>query len=243
MAKKIIISGASSGIGRQAAIDLSSKGYEIIALGRNEEKLIELLDNLNGNNNTYKLLDLENEEAVKSVFLELKSDGIKVSGIVACAGSHIVKPIKVSKNIDYQSMMSNNFYSFTNIVSNIGKLLEKDASIIVISSAGVIRSAKAVSGYAASKMALEGFVRSAALEFSKNGVRVNVISPGVVLTEMTKEFMASIGEEATSQMLDSHPLGVGSPQDVSNLINFLISTNSKWITGQNIVIDGGFSIN
>tara|TARA_B110000879_G_scaffold212698_1_gene310271 strand:+ start:2503 stop:3234 length:732 start_codon:yes stop_codon:yes gene_type:complete len=243
MSKKIIISGASSGIGMQAAIDLSLEGYEIIALGRNEKKLIELMKKLKGNDNIYKILDLEIEEDVKSTFSELKSDGVKVSGVVACAGAHMVKPIKVSKNSDYHSLMSNNFYSFTNMVSNIGKLLEKDASIIAISSAGVIRSAKAVSAYAASKMALEGFIRSAALEFSKSGVRVNVISPGVVLTDMTKEFMTSIGTEASSQMSESHPLGLGSPQDVSNLINFLISKNSKWITGQNIVIDGGFSIN
>ena len=243
MAKKIIISGASSGIGRQAAIDLSINGYEIIALGRREDKLIELLNELNGKNNIYKVLDLENEEAVKTIFLDLKTEGIKVSGLVACAGSHMVKPIKVSKNSDYHSLMSSNFYSFTNILSSIGKLIEKEASIVVISSAGVIRSAKAVSAYAASKMALEGCVRSAALEFAKSGIRVNLISPGVVLTDMTKDFMTSIGEDAASNMIESHPLGVGTPEDVSNLINFLISNHSRWITGQNIVIDGGFSIN
>ena len=243
MNKKIIISGAFSGIGMQAAIDLSLKGYEIIALGRNEQKISNLSNKLHGKNHIFKIVDLEIEEDVKKVLLDLKNNGIKVSGVVCCAGSHMVKPIKVSKNTDYKSLMASNFYSFTNIISNIGKLIEKDSSIVGISSAGVIRSAKAVSAYASSKMALEGFVRSAALEFARNGVRINLISPGVVSTEMTKEFMSSIGLEASEQMNQSHPLGIGSPEDVSNLINFLISNKSKWITGQNIIIDGGFSIN
>jgi NAD(P)-dependent dehydrogenase (short-subunit alcohol dehydrogenase family) len=243
MNKKIIVSGAFSGIGMQAAIDLSLDGYEIIALGRSEEKIVNLSSKLHGQNHIFQIVDLEIEKDIKKVFLDLKKNKVKVSGLVCCAGSHMVKPIKVSKSEDYQTLMSSNFYSFTNIVSNIGKLLENNSSITVISSAGVIRSAKAVSAYASSKMALEGFVRSAALEFARNGIRINLISPGVVSTEMTKKFMSSIGTEASEEMHQSHPLGIGSPKDVSNLIKFLISDKSKWITGQNIIIDGGFSIN
>jgi len=243
MNKKIIVSGAFSGIGMQAAVDLSLEGYEIIAFGRDEKKIENLSNKLHGQNHIFKIVDLEIEEDIKKVFLDLKKNKIKASGLVCCAGSHMVKPIKVSKNNDYKTLMSSNFYSFTNMVSNVGKLLENNSSIIAISSAGVIRSAKAVSAYASSKMALEGFVRSAALEFARSGIRINLISPGVVSTEMTKEFMSSIGSEASEQMHQSHPLGIGAPEDVSNLIKFLISDKSKWITGQNIVIDGGFSIN
>ena len=139
--------------------------------------------------------------------------------------------------------MENNFYSFTNVLCNISKILNKNASIVSVSSAGVMRSAAAVSAYAASNKAIEGFIKSAAIEFSQNKIRVNAIAPGVVLTEMTEGFIKSIGESAAKDMKDNHPLGFGKPRDVSNLIEFLVSDRSVWITGQTIVIDGGFSIN
>ena len=84
--------------------------------------------------------------------------------------------------------------------------------------------------------------RSAALELASTGVRVNTILPGVVKTEMTNEFLGSLGEQASQDVINRHPLGIGMPEDVANLIHFLISDNSRWITGQSLVIDGGFSI-
>ena len=241
--KTALITGASSGIGLDSAILLSKMGYKIIAVGRNQEKLDECIKSCKGDANFSIKASLNDEKEVKSFIKELKNENVRLDAVICCAGKHIVKPIRISKLKDYSTLMENNFYSFTNVLCNISKILNKDASIVAVSSAGVMRSAAAVSAYAASKKAIEGFIKSAAIEFAQNKIRVNAIAPGVVLTEMTEGFIKSIGERAAKDMKDSHPLGFGKPRDVSNLIEFLVSDRSVWITGQTVVIDGGFSIN
>ncbi len=241
--KTVLITGATSGIGLDASIYLSKLGYSIIAIGRDKDKLEKCLSSLSGNQNKSYIASLENEDEVKALFKELKEINIKVDAVICCAGSHAIKPVRVSKLADYRSAMENNFYSFTNVICNVSKIINKNASIVAVSSAGVVRSAKAVSAYASSKTALEGFIKSASLEFANNKIRINAIAPGVVLTKMTEGFIESIGEKAADEMELSHPLGFGEPRDVSYLLEFLISDKSRWLTGQTIILDGGFSIN
>ena len=240
--KNILITGASSGIGAETSILLSHSGYRIIACSKNKNKLDDLGKKLQGKGHIQEAIDLEDEKLVKNLLTRLKKDNIKLSGLVCSAGAHLVKPIRITKKEDYQRIFLTNFITTSNILSNVLKILLPNASILILSSAGANRASAAISAYAASKNALEGLMRSAALEFASKGIRVNAILPGVVETEMTRKFLDSIGESATEQVIKRHPLGLGKPEDIASLIKFLISEKARWITGQSIVIDGGFSI-
>lgn len=240
--KVIFITGASSGIGAETSKLLSENGYKIILSGRNEEKLSNVFNSLEGSGHSIKVLDAEDESSVKETLKSLKKEGIELSGLICSAGSHLVKPLRITKKSDFESLFSSNFLSATNFLSNVTKILRPNSSIVLLGSAGVTRANAAVSAYVSAKMALEGLSRSAALELSNVGIRVNTILPGVVQTEMTKEFLKSLGDKASQEVIDRHPLGIGMPEDVANLILFLISDKSRWITGQSLIIDGGFSI-
>ena len=240
--KTILITGVSSGIGASAALELASEGYRIIGLARNKEKIEAFSEQIEGEKNIFDCVDLEDEASTKSFLKSIKKEDIKLSGIVCSAGSHEVRPLRITKKKDYERLFSANFLSVSNVISNVTRILDSPSSIVIISSAGVIRAASAVSSYVSSKMALEGLMRSAALEFAPMNVRINCILPGVVETDMTKEFLSSIGQEAADEVRSRHPLGLGEPEDVAGLIKYLLSDRSKWITGQSIVIDGGFSI-
>jgi NAD(P)-dependent dehydrogenase (short-subunit alcohol dehydrogenase family) len=240
--KVIFISGASSGIGAETAFLLSKNGYKLILSGRNEDKLKKVYKNLEGPGHCIKVLDAEDEPSVKETLKSLKKEGTELSGLICSAGAHLVKPLRITKKSDFESLFSSNFLSASNFLCNASKILSPDSSVVLLGSAGVIRANAAVSAYVSAKMALEGLTRSAALELSGSGIRVNAILPGVVQTDMTKEFLKSIGDKASQEVLDRHPLGIGMPEDIANLVKFLISDESRWITGQSLIIDGGFSI-
>lgn len=243
MKKNILITGASSGIGSCASVYLSNQNYGVILCGRNVDRLEEVKDKVSDENAIIKSLDLSCEESVKDFSLELKNLEIKLDGIICCAGEHSVKPIKVSKSQDYIQLFKSNFITASNVITKMQRLLNNYSSIVLVGSAATKKSAAAVSAYASSKSALDGLLKSSAIEFAPKNIRVNMISPGVVETEMTKTFLNSIGEHAAEEVRKGHPLGLGKSEDVCQLIEFLISEKSTWITGQEIVIDGGFSIN
>lgn len=243
MKKNILITGASSGIGAYASEYLANQNYRVIICGRNADRLMEIKNNTNNKETIIKSVDLSCDENVKEFYKELKNLDIKLDAIICCAGSHIVKPIRISKSQDYIDLFKSNFLTASNIITNMQKLLNQSSSIVLLSSAATKKSAAAVSAYVSAKSALDGLLKSSAIEFAPKKIRVNMISPGVVETEMTKRFLNSIGEQAAEEVRKGHPLGLGQSKDVCELIEFLISDKSSWITGQEIVIDGGFSIN
>lgn len=238
----IMVTGASSGIGASCCEYLASKNNRILLVGRNETKLNEVALKLSGSGHVIKIIDMEDEQKVIDFVNELKSDGVKLNGLVCSAGSHQVRPLRICRKEDYQDMFSSNVLTVTNILARISKVISSGSGVVLLGSAGTNRGASAVSAYAVAKSALDGLMRAAALEMSAQGVRVNVVAPGVVRTDMTKSFLASIGEVAAEAVTIRHPLGLGEPSDVAALVGFLLSSEAKWVTGQTIVIDGGFSI-
>ncbi|MCD6401334.1 MAG: SDR family oxidoreductase, partial [Anaerolineales bacterium] len=115
-------------------------------------------------------------------------------------------------------------------------------SIVVASSVAALRGTPALTGYGASKAAVDGAVRSLACELASRKIRVNSIAPGHVETEMNLKVKETLSKEAYEQIVKSHPLGIGQPFDVANLVAFLLSDEAKWITGTTIPVDGGFSV-
>ena len=237
--KHILITGGSSGIGRSTSVLCSKLNATITIIGRNELRLNETLSSLNGGGHNAISCDLTNSEAVNTMVDSLPM----LDGIVYCAG---IQETCLTKNVDKRildKLMNTNFNSTVLFNSQIQrrKKLKKNSSIVFVSSIAAFRYAEIGNAvYSSSKAALLSFARVLALELSNRKIRVNMVSPGMVHTPLQKQFDVTDDQFLKDEL--NYPLGYGSPEDVANLIAFLLSDASKWITGSDIVIDGGLTL-
>lgn len=240
----VLVTGATSGIGKEIAIQLSND-YNIVLHGRNLEKLNEVESLCSKKESTLiwscNLEEIEEVEYSLSQFLS--GNDIEIIKFVHCAGIMKMTPLKMSNlNILKQTFNVNVFAP--NLISKtlINKKINNGSlkSVVFISSNISNHGAKAMSAYGSSKSALDGLMRSLAIELAPK-VRVNSVLPGAVETEMTRDILAN--QELKQRMLASYPLGIGVPNDICQAVSFLLSENSRWITGQQITVDGGRTIN
>lgn len=240
--KTILITGASSGIGRETSIFLSQFDVKLILCGRNEVRLQDtLLVMKNQDKHQIKVGDLTD-----SAFINLLVDEIDVlNGIVLSAGIVKTTPFKFLQNQELDLIMKTNFNSPVSICQKLlkQKKIKRDSSIVFISSiAGNLIADKGNGAYAASKAALNGICKVMAIELAPQKIRVNCISPGMVRTPMTESELEAVTQEQLISNEKQYPLGYGDPIDIASSVAFLISDASKWITGTSLVVDGGFSI-
>jgi len=241
--KKIIVTGASSGLGRAICIKLSNLGATVFLVARDEDRLVATMKNMNGDGHKLIPFDLNNFNDYEQLFEILKPHGC-LSGLVHFAGIRKTLPIRSTKVNDLKEIFNINLFAFMELVRFFSKkntVHHDGASIVVASSVLSLRGAAALAGYSASKAAVDGAVRCFACELASKKIRVNSIAPGHVETEMNLAVRKQISEEAYEYIIKSHPLGIGRPADVANLVAFLISDEARWITGAVIPIDGGFS--
>lgn len=240
--KTILITGASSGIGRQCAIDCSKMGAKVVAIGRNKERLDEVVAEMEGKGVSYSF-DLDNVEGIKELIITIVEEKGKLDGFIHAAGIELTNPVKLTKFADYVSLFQVNCLSAFEIVKNLGiKTFNKGGSIVLISSISGIIARMGLSAYAASKGALMSAARVMALEMSSREIRVNTVSPGTILTPMMKKALDEMGEEERKKRIEGFPLGLGKTTDISNVCIYLLSDASRWVTGQNIIVDGGYTI-
>jgi NAD(P)-dependent dehydrogenase (short-subunit alcohol dehydrogenase family) len=242
--KTIVITGASSGIGRQTAIDCGRAGAKVILFGRNRDKLMETLA-LMERTETHFLVsaDFSDNTSIERAVNEHLSN-TKVHGVVNCAGMSTTLPLRSVTDEKLDEFFKVNVFSaltLTRFLTKPAFLEQGGASVIFVASVmGVVgESAKTI--YSATKGALISAARSMALELAAKKVRVNCISPGVVVTPMTDNAVYSQDAEARTKIESLHPLGVGTTQDISNACVFLLSDASRWITGSNLIVDGGYT--
>jgi NAD(P)-dependent dehydrogenase (short-subunit alcohol dehydrogenase family) len=242
--KNIIITGASSGIGRQCAITASQLGANIALIGRNEQRLQATYSCLELGNHLIVPCDVTNytvlEERVSYIVNKLD----KVNGFIHSAGIDLTKPLKTMRADDYETLFATNVISgfeIARLISNKKYLSPAGASFIYLSSIMGILGEPGRVGYCASKGALVSAVKAMALEFISKKVRVNCLLLGIVETEMVKNMFESLLDESRQSIINKHPLGLGKPDDVAYFCAFLLSDLSRWITGSSIVIDGGYS--
>ncbi|MBK7107101.1 MAG: SDR family oxidoreductase [Ignavibacteriae bacterium] len=240
--KTILITGASSGIGKATSIICSELGANLIVLGRNEIKLNNTLLQLNGSTHSSFIGDLNEKVFIEDLVNKCPLlDGIVHSaGIIEYLPSKFYTPEKISKVININYTMP--FY-FTNLLLKQKKIKNNSSIVFLSSISGVKGGGQAISSYAGSKAALIGTSKIMALEVAKQNIRVNCIAPGMVETEMTEATQKSLSEEAINKDKLKYPLGYGDPKDIANAIVFLLSDASRWITGTTLIIDGGFSCN
>lgn len=236
--KKILITGATGGIGKEIVSTCLSLGAKVFAVGRNSEKLDEYRSN---KNLTILKCDLRAYEDVNELLTKLES----LDGIVHCVGKIYPYPIKFIKQKHFNEVFTINTESIITLTSQLfqQKLISKNASLVFISSISVNHPYMGGSLYVASKAAIEAFSKSVALEFAHDHIRSNCISPALVQTEIYEQTKGAYTQDQWNQILSQYPLGIGKPKDVANLSVFLLSDLSCWITGTTIRMDGGLLLN
>ena len=242
--KNIVITGASSGIGRQCAVECSKAGARAVLIARNKERLEETLNQLDGEGHLIFSIDITEYEKIKNIIDETVNAIGKIDGFIHSAGIELTKPFSLTKPAEFENLYKVNVVSgfeFARIISSNKYINENGGSFIFIASVMSVVSTPAIITYSASKGALAAGVKSMALELASKKIRVNCISPGVVETDLTKSFLNKLTEEAKNEIYKMHPLGIGKPDDVANACIYLLSDESGWMTGSNLIIDGGYS--
>lgn len=238
--KSILITGASSGIGRQIAIDSAAKGAKLVLLGRDILKLEETKSLCVGSHNVICF----SKDLSESDFVSTFSNEINVNfdGIVFNAGKVKVNPIAFINKDEIDDIFDVNIKSSMILMQYLlrKKRINSGGSIVFISSIATQKPTIGNAVYNASKGAMNSFAHSLAIEVAPKRIRVNTVLPGFVETNILGRVRT---EEEINNHLASYPLGrFGLPSDVSNLVCFLLSDSSTWITGTKIPIDGGFSM-
>jgi NAD(P)-dependent dehydrogenase (short-subunit alcohol dehydrogenase family) len=242
--KRILITGASSGIGKAFAMQAASLGATIILWGRNIERLEETFKSLKGTGHEYNAFDITEYSKVEQNILKSVANGQKINGFVHCAGIEKTTPLKASTPAIFKEIFEINVFAAFEIARILSAKHIVDptgASFIFLSSVKGKLGDPGKVAYCSSKSALISGVRAMALELARKKIRCNCVLPGIVLTPMTEKLFDTIPPETKQKIIDKHPLGLGTPEDVSNLICFLISDQARWITGSEYIIDGGYS--
>lgn len=238
-----LVTGASSGLGEVTALLLNSLGATVIAVSRDEKRLAEIQNQADQSQNYFiESFDFLQTDEIASFIKGLVKKYGKLSGVAHFAGMSILFPFRATSLERVKEIFELNFFSSYEILKSMSdKRLRRSegCSLLLVSSISSLRSFEGLSAYGASKGAIDALVRSSAIELAKSNVRINSIVPGHIETQMTKKLEELQSEEYKQEIINSYPLGVGEPMDVASLSVFLLSSGSRWITGQNIVIDGG----
>ena len=240
--KTIVVSGASSGIGRSCAVEFSKAGATLILLGRDEDRLNETMSDLDGSGHAAFSFDLREVKEIKNKVKEIVEQFPVIDGIVNSAGVSKTLPIRVSSQKHMQEVFEVNVYGAFELTRHLLKLSShKGMSVVFIASVMGSVGEKGKTIYSMTKGAILSGCRSMALELAASKVRVNCISPSVIDSPMTENAIYRRSEEAFQEIQDKHPLGLGKPEDVANAAQFLLSDASQYITGIDLKVDGGYT--
>ena len=239
--KTILITGASSGIGRATALLCAELGAKLIICGRDQERLENVLSSLEGNEHRLFLGDLTDTEIVEKLIAEIPA----LDGVVMSAGKGMTLPLQFATREKLDDVFNTNFFASVELLRMLirKKKLNNGASVVVILSIGGTRrflTGNAI--YGSTKAALEAIVRYAAIELASKQIRVNGICPGMVRTPFIGK--GALTEEEYQKDMQTYPLKrYGEPEDIANGAVYLLSDAASWVTGHSLVIDGGVTIN
>ena len=234
--KNIFVTGAASGIGRATAIECAKMGAKVIVTDRTEERLNETLNQLEGNGHQMIIADLNIPEDINALVEECPA----LNGLVNNAGIVKGKPVGHLKLEDLQDVYQINVFGAASLTKGLlrKKKLAKGSSIVFTSSISTYLSAAGLSVYASSKAAINAYMRTCAIELGTKGIRCNSVLPGTVETPFIDGVFFS--EDDKKQDLKLYPLErYGKPTDIAYGIVYLLSDASAWVTGTELVIDGG----
>ncbi|MCE5267207.1 MAG: SDR family oxidoreductase [Planctomycetaceae bacterium] len=242
--RAVLVTGASSGLGRAAAIALSRLGARVFLLARDEVRLCETLAALEGDGHGHLSFDLNSVDDIPKVMADIAGRFSPLSGIAHFAGLMQTKPLQASKPADYESLYRVNVIAGMQLLRSCaarGIVTDAGAAVVLVGSVMSLVASPGQGAYAASKAAVLGLVRTSALELARFRVRVNAVLPAHVSTQGADTSNHHLTPEQMEQFERKHPLGFGRPEDVANAAAFLLSDASRWITGSALTVDGGYT--
>ena len=243
--KKVLIAGASSGIGKQIAISLSKLGAAVILIARRENKLQEVISQLEGKGHSYYVADLSQTGEIEGLVKKIVADNGKLDGMVYSAGIAATLPVNMLKPEKLLSLFQINYFGFVEMVRQVSKKgrYNDNMRIVGISSVASIRGDKSKTAYSSSKSAMDSAVRCMAKELAEKGICINTVAPAMTETELFDHFLEKYGDdsESSTTLLKRQYLGIIQPEDVANAVAFLLSPAARFITGITLPVDGGLT--
>ena len=242
--KWVLVTGASSGIGRSTAVELSRHGARVVLLGRNEARLGETAERLGNMEHKILALDLTNHDKIAPAIVDLRKETGSIYGLFHSAGIVHTRPLSSNKIEVVESELAVNLVAgleLARVICRRDIVEEGGASLLFVSSIYANVGMPGQITYCACKGAISAAVRAMAIELARRQIRVNTISPGLVMTEMTREALSILSDAHVEKLKKAHPLGAGTAEDVARAAVFLLAPATRWITGTDLVIDGGFT--
>jgi NAD(P)-dependent dehydrogenase (short-subunit alcohol dehydrogenase family) len=244
--KTILITGGSSGIGKQTAIALSKLGAKLVLIARNEKRLQEVCLQLHGDGHHYYSFDLEQVDAIPKLLKSIAAENGPLSGLFHSAGIAPYYSVGLYNKQRIDSIFQSSIYAGLMLVKGFCQKGVREetnrSSVVLMSSIAAIRGVRSHVVYSAGKAAINGAVRSLASELAAKDIRVNSIAAGLVQTELVENMGDELPSESLTNIHRKHLLGIGSAEDVANAAIYLLSDASRWVTGTTLIVDGGYSI-
>ena len=234
--KTVLVTGASSGIGQATAIECAKMGAKVVITGRNVERLQETFDQLEGEGHLQIAADLNSEDEIAKLVERCPV----LNGLVNNAGRGKSKPVNFIGLQDLQDVYQTNLFGVALLTKMLlkKKKIAKEGSIVFTSSISAYMTAAGLSIYASSKAAVAAYMRTCAIELGPKGIRANAILPGMVETKLINS--GTYTDEDKQNDLALYPLGrYGRPEDIARAMVFLLSDASAWMTGTELIVDGG----
>lgn len=241
--RTVMVTGASSGIGRGCAVVAAELGARVVLVGRSEERLRETQTQLAGSGHVVAPYDLEQVAGVCDWMKKSSSAWGELAGLVHAAGIQVTNPLRALTVEQHASVMRVNLDAALFLAKGFrqrGVCAADGGSIVYIASVTAFAGKAAIASYSASKGALVAMARSLAVELARERIRVNCVAPALVPSAIADEMQRTMTAEQFAEVQRSHPLGVGTPRDVGNAVAFLLAESGRWITGTTLTVDGGF---
>lgn len=241
--KKVLVSGASSGLGRATCIELSRRGAGLILLGRNEAQLRITATQVQTDDVHLLKIDLTAFSEIYGHIKAISEAHGRIYGLCHSAGVVETRPMNAIRIESLRRMLDVNYLAGIELARAVCRrdvMTEDGGSILFISSVYSHAGAAGQTGYCGSKGALNAAARAMAIELARRKIRVNTLSPGLVQTTMTEEAFSRLSAEQRQRIEEAHPLGIGTPEDVARAAAFMLAPQNRWITGADLVLDGGY---